>query len=95
MAEWQQETPPADDTRRRALFLFLMAAAVISFALCVFSDIRMNSTHVPLSDELAVAVTWLVGHGLHGAIVVLLPFAYLLQGCASTSALPDGDEGVR
>lgn len=60
------------------LFLFLMAIAGISFALCIFSDIRMSVTHVPLPDEMTVAVAWLVGHGLHGGLVVLLPVAYLL-----------------
>lgn len=60
------------------LFLFLMVIAGISFALCIFSDIRMSVAHVPLPDELTVALAWLVGHGLHGGLVVLLPVAYLL-----------------
>ena len=60
------------------LFLFLMAMAGISFALCIFSDIRMSVGHAPLPDEVAVALAWLVGHGLHGGLVVLLPVAYLL-----------------
>lgn len=60
------------------MFAFLMVAAVISFGLCVVSDVRMSSTHVSLPDELAVAVAWLLGHGLHGAIVVLLPVAHFL-----------------
>ena len=68
------------DLRLRALLIFLMAAATISFALCVTSNVQMSSVHVPLPDELAVALTWLIGHGLHGAIVVLLPAVYLLLG---------------
>ena len=60
------------------LFLFLMAIAGISFALCIFSDIRMSVAHVPLPDEVIVALAWLVGHGLHGGLVVLLPVAYVL-----------------
>lgn len=74
------------DTGLRALFAFLMVAAVISFGLCVVSDVRMSSTHLSLPDELAVALAWLLGHGLHGAIVVLLPVAYLLLGRSVASA---------
>lgn len=47
---------------------------------CPFGDVRMSSTHVSLPDELALALAWLVGHGLHAAIVVLLPVAYYLLG---------------
>jgi hypothetical protein len=94
MAELHREGSPARDRRLRALFLFLIVAAALSFGLCVFSDVRMSSTHVPLPDELAVAVAWLAGHSLHGAIVVLLPYAYFFLSRASTSALPDGDTGL-
>lgn len=94
MIDRQQDTSPTHDSRVRALLLFLMAATAISFALCVFSDVRMSSTHVALSDELAVALAWLAGHGLHGAVVVLLPVMYLLLGRASPSTLPEGDERV-
>lgn len=79
------------DQRLRALFIFLMVAATISFMLCVISDVRMSSTHVPLPDELAVALAWLVGHGLHGAIVVLLPAVYLLVGRSLTLAPAHGE----
>lgn len=68
------------DARLRALMIFLMAAAIVSFGLCVFSDVRMSTTHVALSGELALALAWLAGHGLHGAVVVLLPVAYFLFG---------------
>lgn len=62
----------------RGLFLLLMVAAGVSFALCLASDVQMSIGHTSLLDEMAIAVAWLVGHGLHGALVVLLPVAYLL-----------------
>lgn len=62
----------------RLLFLFLFIAAVASFALCIISDIRMSVTHEQTTGEIGWALTWLVGHSLHGGIVVLLPVAYLL-----------------
>ena len=76
----EEEIEVNQDARLRALMLFLMAAAVVSFGLCVFSDVRMSTTHVSLSGELALALAWLTGHGLHGAVVVLLPVAYFLFG---------------
>lgn len=80
------------DVRLRTLLIFLMVAAVVSFSLCVFSDVRMNITHVSLPDELAVALSWLVGHGLHGAIVVLLPVVYFLVGQPSSSVPPQSED---
>lgn len=78
-------------TGLRALFAFLMVAAVLSFGLCVISDVRMSSTHISLPDEPAVALAWLIGHGLHGAIVVLLPVAYHLFGRMSALAPANGE----
>lgn len=62
----------------RRLFYLLMVAAGVSFTLCLTSDVQMSFGHISLPGEMAVAVAWLVGHGLHGAVVVLLPVAYLL-----------------
>jgi hypothetical protein len=55
-----------------------MVAAAVSFALCVVSDLGMSLTHEQASTGLAWALAWLAGHGLHGAVVVLLPLAYFL-----------------
>ena len=62
----------------RALFLILMAAAGISFVLCLVSDVRMSITHTSLPDELTVAAALLVGHGLRAGLLVILPLTYLL-----------------
>lgn len=62
----------------RLLFLWLIAAAGISFASCIFSDIQMSISHVALPGEVTLALVWLLGHGFHGGLVVLLPVAYLL-----------------
>jgi hypothetical protein len=62
----------------RTLFFFLMAAAAMSFLLCIAADLRISLGFEQTIAELGWAVTWLAGHGLHGAVVVLLPVAYLL-----------------
>lgn len=62
----------------RLLFLFLFFAAVISFLLCVVSDVRMSMTHKQIAGEIGWALAWLAGHSLHGGIVALLPVVYLL-----------------
>lgn len=66
------------DAGLRLLFFILMGAAGLSFALCLFSDIRMSAAHSEVASGLAVGLSWLIGHGLHGGVVVLLPVAYVL-----------------
>lgn len=64
----------------------LSAALAISFVLCVGSDlgfsITLNQAGLALSETagfLALGMSWIVGHGLHGAAVVAVPLFFLAQ----------------
>jgi hypothetical protein len=75
---------------------FLSAALAISFALCVGSDLRfsitLNQAGVVLPETagfLALGMSWLVGHGLHGTAVVAVPTFFLARDKATAADVDD------
>jgi hypothetical protein len=64
----------------------LSAALAVSFVLCVGSDLSFSITleraGLALSETagfLALGMSWILGHGLHGAAVVALPLFFLAR----------------
>lgn len=78
----------------------LSAALAVSFVLCVGSDlsfsITLNQAGLVLSETagfLALGMSWIVGHGLHGAAVIAVPLFFLAQ--SSRIAAVDRDDASR
>lgn len=76
----------------------LSVALAVSFVLCVGSDLSFSITLdqaglVPSETAgfLALGMSWIVGHGLHGAAVVAVPLFFLAQSGKSAAA-DRGDE---
>ncbi len=74
----------------------LSAALIVSFILCVISDLGFSATLkeagvvLPVSTGIiALGVSWLVGHGLHGAAVIAVPLFFLAR---EKSAAADGND---
>ncbi len=74
----------------------LSAALAVSFALCVGSDLRfsitLNQAGVVLPGTagfLALGLSWLIGHGLHGAAVIAVPIFFLVPKKAASTAIED------
>lgn len=70
----------------------LSAALAISFVLCVGSDLSFSITleraGLALSETagfLALGMSWIVGHGLHGAAVVAVPLFFLARSGRSVA----------
>lgn len=64
----------------------LFIALVVSFALCVASDLRFSATLYQAgiilpstSGFITLGMSWLLGHGLHGAAVVAVPLFFLTR----------------
>lgn len=64
----------------------LSAALVVSFALCVSSDLRFSATLteaglvLPASaGTITLGLSWLLGHGLHGAAALAVPVLFLAR----------------
>lgn len=74
----------------------LSVALAISFVLCVGSDlsfsITLNQAGVVLSETagiLALGLSWLVGHGLHGAAAAVPLFILVQSGRIAAADLED------
>lgn len=75
----------------------ISAALAVSFILCVASDLSFSAT---LKDAGAVlpatigilttGMSWLLGHGLHGAAVIAVPIFFLARNEA-VAIDPDGE----
>jgi hypothetical protein len=75
----------------------LSAALFVSFILCVASDLRFSVTLkdagvvLPASAGIiALGISWLLGHGLHGAAVFAVPMFFLTRNKAA--AVEAGEE---
>lgn len=62
----------------------LFFALVVSFLLCVASDLRFSALlndmgrKLPVSaGSLSLGLSWIIGHGLHGAAVIAVPIFVL------------------
>ncbi|HET6443018.1 MAG TPA: hypothetical protein VFI27_00435 [candidate division Zixibacteria bacterium] len=73
----------------RWLAYSLSAALAVSFVLCVASDLSFSATLdkadlvLPATTGIiALGISWLVGHGLHGAAVIAVPFFFVTSGKA-------------
>ncbi|MGB3715355.1 MAG: hypothetical protein WA996_13075 [Candidatus Promineifilaceae bacterium] len=77
--------------RDRWLAGVLSAALAVSFILCVVSDLSFGAAldqagvaQQTTTGTVALGISWLVGHGLHGAAVVAVPFFFLTRSKVAT-----------
>lgn len=82
--------------RDRLLAAVLSAALVVSFTLCIISDLSFSATLnearivLPASTGIiALGMSWLVGHGLHGAATIVLPSLFFARSKIVTSNSDD------
>jgi hypothetical protein len=89
-----------NDLRRdRWLAAVLFAPLALSFVLCIASDLGFSATLnqagtvLPATGRfIGLGISWLVGHGLHGAAVFAVPIFILARGRAA-SGQSDGGAG--
>lgn len=72
----------------------LFIALSVSFALCVASDLSFSVTlYQPgiilpsTASFITLGISWLLGHGLHGAAVAAVPLFFLPRGNSAISEL--------
>lgn len=76
----------------RAVTITLLLALVVSYVLCILGDIffgwTMYETWMPLlpgftwplsASGFLIGLLWIVGYSLYGALLLVLPYNYLLR----------------
>lgn len=81
----------------RAVTITLLLALAISYVLCILGDLlfswTMYETWMPLlpgftwpltAGGFLIGLLWLVGYSVYGAVILVLPYNYLVQKQATT-----------
>lgn len=81
----------------RAVTITLLLALAISYVLCILGDLlfgwTMYETWMPLlpgftwpltAGGFLIGLLWLVGYSVYGAVILVLPYNYLVRHQATT-----------
>ena len=87
-----------NDLRRdRWLAAVLFAPLAVSFVLCIASDLGFSATldqagiALPATGGfIGLGISWLIGHGLHGAAVFVVPIFFMAHNRPSAGEFGTG-----